>query len=364
MSRFVSYNLLSSALSRPASFPAANPRHLDSTFRFESICLKLKAILDDVDESTIFGLQEVSIKWVGPLRAFFEARAYSLVHTCYGNRFDGYMGVAIAYPTAQTQVTTLSIVCPPQKYGHAGFERWKHEQQVMEAVWYRKLARLGKESLPFRPFIDQLQAPPNPAPQTRITTRFNRAVFAHAKLPQLGDVAVCTYHMPCLFKYPEVMAVHALLFFHALHVYCVRRELDQYIVMMDGNFEPGSLPFNVLQGRCTAEELATIDEVSPGITTLSCTTRGGKHQTLFEFLSSLRHTYPATSITTHTHGHTGEFVGKIDYIWYKLSSGYLEPDTAVTPIQSTANQHSLLPNAAEPSDHYMLSAIFVPPKDV
>lgn len=361
MPRFITYNLLSSDLSQPKTFPAADPRYLDPTFRFESICLRFKHILGgDAEDPTIFGLQEVALKWVGPLRAFFSTYDYSLIHTCYGNRFDGYMGVAIAWPSGWARFNDNSLVCPPQTYGRPGFERWKHEQAEIEAVWYRKLARLGKESMPFRPLLDKFQASPAPAPQTLIAGKFNRAVFGYVAMPNMGKVAIGTYHMPCLFKYPHVMAVHALLFFHALHEYCTRHDLDQFVVMMDGNFEPRSLPYNALQGLCTAEELATIDEISPGVTTLCSTNRMGESRTTFEFLTGMRHTYPQTSVTTFTHGHAGAFMGKIDYIWFKLASGYLTPDTKIAPTESPAEQTCLLPNREEPSDHYLLSALFHP----
>jgi hypothetical protein len=46
----------------------------------------------------LFALQEVSMAWSGPLHCFFASRGYQFVVARYGKRFDGYMGVGLAYP--------------------------------------------------------------------------------------------------------------------------------------------------------------------------------------------------------------------------------------------------------------------------
>jgi hypothetical protein len=42
---------------------------------------------------------QVSTKWAGPLHAFLASHGYHMVTGLYGKAFNGYMGVAIAWPT-------------------------------------------------------------------------------------------------------------------------------------------------------------------------------------------------------------------------------------------------------------------------
>jgi hypothetical protein len=371
MMRFVSYNLLSSALSTPKSFPTTKAHLLDAQTRLEDICIKFKDIIanssdNGIETGTIFGLQEISLPWVGPLRSFFQQHGYEFVHSCYGSRFNGYMGVAIAFPMRahDLRISRLEMVCPPQQYGDVGFQRWKQGQKKSNTAWYRKLVNLGKNSLPFRPLIEHFQTPSPRPPQTMIACRFNRAIFGLLHHPDVGAVAFGTYHMPCMFRYPKVMAVHALLFFHALREYCHRCGVEDFVVMMDANFQPGSLPYRAIAGYLTQDELDAIDATNPGVTTLRIATDTvGRSQTLSDFLVDIQHVYPDNSITNYTHGFAGEFVGKIDYIWYKFepwssdATLEVEVDAVKAPTEYESNQSNFLPNASEPSDHYMLSGI-------
>lgn len=378
--RFISYNLLSSSLRTSNSFPETAKAHLDPFSRLDDILVKFRNILAESKitstgrSAVIFGLQEVSLKWEPRLRTFFDSHAYEFISSCYGNRFNGYMGVAIAFPRQTWDnaeehtvlwdgVDAIEIVCPPQEYGEAGFKQWKKAQKEADSVWYRRVARFGRESLPFRPLLDKLSPRPLRPPQTMIAHRFNRAIFGVMEHADLGPIAVGTYHMPCMFKYPEVMAVHALLFFHALHVFCVKNNLRSFVVMMDANFEPGSLPYRTIMNTITDEERAAIDAVNPGVTrlTVPAMLESGP-QSLSSFLKNLTHVYPDDSISNHTIGFAGSFTGKIDYIWYTPVSPstdgkvVVRPDTALAPLEKADAQPSYLPNAIEPSDHYMLAA--------
>jgi len=46
-------------------------------------------------------MQELSLEWTGKLHCFFASRNYYLITTQYGNKFNGYMGVGIAYPMSK-----------------------------------------------------------------------------------------------------------------------------------------------------------------------------------------------------------------------------------------------------------------------
>lgn len=57
--------------------------------------------------------QEVSRTWGGALVPFFEASGYACAGGPYGNPFNGYMGVAVAWPRATMAVQEVNHGRPP-----------------------------------------------------------------------------------------------------------------------------------------------------------------------------------------------------------------------------------------------------------
>ena len=122
--RIVSYNLLSSHLANPQSYPTYPPQHLDPNIRLQLILQKLQQEIippsskttttsstlsssssldhnplpNDEIRPTIFCLQEVSYDWAGSLHTFFANHHYHVVTGLYGRPFNGYMGILTAYP--------------------------------------------------------------------------------------------------------------------------------------------------------------------------------------------------------------------------------------------------------------------------
>lgn len=354
---FITYNLLSATLRTNKSFPECNPAWLDARGRFDDILTKLKSIIMTTDENTVFGLQEVSLCWVTPLTEFFNGQDYEFHATCYGSKFTGYMGVGLAYPRANRRMDKLNVMdieyaCPPQDLGERGFKRWKRAQKEANSKWYRASLQYVQKSLPFQPILQKFLAHGGRPLQTMITHRYNRAIFGTVTHPKFNTCcAVGVYHMPCMFRYPEVMAVHILLFFDSLRLYCEAHDLAYFIVLMDGNIQPGILPYRILGDRYDVEpeEMDAIDAVSPGIL---------EDDRITDFIGGMKHAYPTDSITNYTVAFTGnEFCGKIDYIWHKMPEGVtVDPATDIAPIETIDTQGDYLPNAQEPSDHYMLAA--------
>lgn len=352
--RFITYNVLSSSLRSPASFPECEAAHLDPATRLCDVLDKIQVVMGK-DLDVVFGLQEVSLAWVGEFRHFFEARDYTFAHSCYGTHFNGYMGVALAAPkTADLQ--RIESVVPPQ-LGAAGFRAWRAARDMEDARWYNKSARLLKDSLPFRPLLERL-VPPNPVdPATLIASRQNRAIFAtvectraHPTRPgkTLTDrVAVAVYHMPCLFRYPIVMAAHACLLNRSFHAYCTKVNIYDRVVLMDGNFQTGTAAYNLMRGVTSEAVRDALESVSPGIW----------DERVHRWMGGLRHIYPRTSPSCYTRGWTGDvFCGKIDYIWASPDlAGKMMPAESVAPVQYWNDQTKYLPNAEEPSDHYLLA---------
>ena len=93
--RVYTYNVLSSHLSEATHFRSCLPANLDPETRFSRCLTKLDK---ECSRGSVICLQEVSRTWEGRLHTFFDERKYSLVTGMYGRRFNGYMGVGIAYP--------------------------------------------------------------------------------------------------------------------------------------------------------------------------------------------------------------------------------------------------------------------------
>ncbi len=104
--KLASYNVLSSSLCEPSYFRTCNPLYLAPEARLESLKVKLSS---SVETRSIICLQEVSQKWTGDLHVYFSSRGYHLISAPYGNKFDGYMGVAIGVPLDTYEITNVDI---------------------------------------------------------------------------------------------------------------------------------------------------------------------------------------------------------------------------------------------------------------
>lgn len=100
--RIVSYNVLSSKLSRPSHFTHANPDHLTMEYRLPLILQRLEREMDrspigsenNADDEpterslppppTIFALQEICYPFTSELHAFFAQRGYQFITGLYG----------------------------------------------------------------------------------------------------------------------------------------------------------------------------------------------------------------------------------------------------------------------------------------
>ena len=106
LARVVSYNVLSSHLCGADHYIKCKPEDLDPPTRRK----RVEALLSDhMDKQAVICLQEVSVQWVGELTPFFERAGYTFVTGNYGNAFNGYMGVALAWPTARFTCEEMSI---------------------------------------------------------------------------------------------------------------------------------------------------------------------------------------------------------------------------------------------------------------
>jgi hypothetical protein len=121
--RVVSYNVLSSKLARPSHFTTTNPDYLEPSYRLPLILSKLENEMgrafggsspDSIEKQappppTIFCLQEIDYTFTSELHTFFANKGYAFVTGLYGKKFNGYMGVGIAYPLKEFETIKVDI---------------------------------------------------------------------------------------------------------------------------------------------------------------------------------------------------------------------------------------------------------------
>lgn len=100
------YNVLSSSLASPDYYTSCTPENLDQKTRYARLLTKLEG---QMSKDSIICLQEVSLLWAGQLHAYFNQRGYYLATALYGNRFNGYMGSAMAIPIHRYEITSCQI---------------------------------------------------------------------------------------------------------------------------------------------------------------------------------------------------------------------------------------------------------------
>ena len=109
--RVITYNVLSSHLQIHKDLRNVLEKALDPNGSYKKLIKRLEKEIaaNDAASSPIFCLQEVSRLWAGRLTAWFSSRGYSFVPSLYGREFNGYMGCAIAVPSASFEIMVAKL---------------------------------------------------------------------------------------------------------------------------------------------------------------------------------------------------------------------------------------------------------------
>lgn len=287
--RIVSYNVLSSKLSRPSHFTHTNPEYLSIEYRLPLILSKLQtemnrlevslSVGDDVDKimadallstvdnvkrkhknspgsgrgsdngamnnkppPTIFALQEICYPITSALHTFFAQHGYTFITGLYGKKFNGYMGVGVAYPTEYFETVEVDIC----RLSDERVDGWPREEEDVEdgvdttaggenggkkkrglVQHFRKVIK----QLVRNKFVKQLTSPfsnnnnnngdkeKTIDPWEMSENRFNVLVSVALRHRHNtnnnnnnesdGTFLISNYHMPCAFYAPPVMNIHA-----------------------------------------------------------------------------------------------------------------------------------------------------------
>lgn len=188
--------------------------NLQAQTRLSRICRKLKT---EMDKKSVIALQEVSLEWAGELHAFFASQQYYFVTGLYGRKFDGRMGVGIAFPMTEFTLAGSDIHCLSDN-DDVGLGK----RRFMATYW--------KEA----------------------ADRINQAVSVRLRHKGSGNsFVVSTYHMPCLFRMPKTMLIHSALLLR--HVQSLAQG-DPYAILGDFNSPPSSPIYRYV--TCGAEAVA------------------------------------------------------------------------------------------------------------
>jgi len=290
-------------------------------------------------------LQEVSSKWAGELTPYFEQHGYTVVTGLYGNRFNGYMGCALAWPRSKYQSERVDIVRGsdtkpwpklPSKTATGGWPRWRALKDLCTRMVLRR-----------EPPAQRVD------PWAEAARRQNILLSAQLRCKASGQsFCVSTYHMPCLFGSTEkvqVMVIHCALVAN----YAARfAEGLPHLLCGDFNFVPSSPPYQV----------ATQGALPDGDVHVPPTREHDKWEA--NVAAPLRSAYPLALGTepsftnfakTKWDAEGSAFMETLDYIFV---SGEWDV-RQVKPLPNKADLPDELksyPSRTEPSDHLMLWA--------
>jgi mRNA deadenylase 3'-5' endonuclease subunit Ccr4 len=237
--RVVSYNVLSSHLAQPSHFATYPPAHLDASSRLTAVFNKLEHEMKQ-EANTVLCLQEVSYDWAGSLHTFFASRGYHCVAGQYGKKFNGYMGVVLAWPVETLEAVHVDISrLADQREG--GWPA-RNEPSALERLWNSVNALVDSSrkfaGLPVEEVIDHWNMSER---------RFNVLVTAVLREKESGrQFCIGNYHMPCAYYAPMVMTIHADL--AARHVQKLAQEhgVVPHVLAGDFNIKPSESIYKLL----------------------------------------------------------------------------------------------------------------------
>jgi len=373
--RVVSYNVLSSHLGSPSYFTACQPCHLEASNRLPKIFSKLeKELASSSKTPVVFCLQEISQDWAGDFHKFFVNRGYHMVTGLYGKKFNGYMGVALAYPTNVYETVDVDI-CRLSDKRVEGWPRAPLEEDsglLQKANKLRKSVSANISHYLIGPAKKLLRgsADKKVIDHWKMSqNRFN--ILLSVGLRERCDPAsdsqsdekktfwISNYHMPCAFFAPMVMNIHSELAARHLQNLASKTtkhedgstEVEKqhpYILAGDFNILPESPHYRLLtEGKLDRSDVTypspkygmewDSDKISPFRSAYAVANDGIESD--FTNYAKVKDDEP--------------FIGTLDYI-------FLSPEWKVKGVKSLEHRSKIVnppfPNEEEPSDHYLIAA--------
>lgn len=244
--RVSTYNVLSSHLASPDYFRNCEPQYLDQVYRLSKVKEKLDM---ETSNKAVICLQEISTMWAGALHVYFASKGYSFTTALYGKKFNGYMGVGMAVPMDKYDIIDCDIQC-------IGDTKKVIRDPKPKGVnaWLKKGADILRKL--------KVMKRPEENPWQLAARRANQMICLKLRDKSSsgsgGDdsFVVGTYHMPCMFRTPQVMMIHCALSAQHIHkfasgapyVYCgdfnIKPDSPMYDMMTRGKISNPQVPEN------------------------------------------------------------------------------------------------------------------------
>ncbi|KAL7570373.1 hypothetical protein ACA910_017211 [Epithemia clementina (nom. ined.)] len=341
--RVLSYNVLSSHLATTSQYPTLNPDHLKAEHRLPVVLEKLEQEITAHKKNVVVCLQEVSLDWAGALHTFFANQGFHLVTGLYGKPFNGFMGVALAWPTSLFDVVDVDI----SRLSDTRQEGWPKEPEVdfIQSLWRGLNGAVAKSMKLIGLAKNENDDPPEHWSLSQ--SRLNFILTASLRDKESGKIfSVATYHMPCAYYCPMVMTIHAEL--SILHVLGIAKKHEAPCILAgDFNIKPSEPVYEFLTTRKMDKESPFYPTPLHGMTWEPTLPQGIRSA----YAEKLGH---EPDFTNYARTKEQEpFIETLDYI-------FLSPEWNVDSVLELPNRKDAsgpFPNldAKEPSDHIMIA---------
>jgi mRNA deadenylase 3'-5' endonuclease subunit Ccr4 len=241
--RVVSYNLLSSNLAAESHFVTCTKNQLASRLRGPRLLAKLDAEI--AAQPTLLCLQELSQTWGSDLHTHLANKGYHLVTAFYGQRHNGHMGVAIAFPTEHYELKSTVIRTIAETRDLYKAPEPTLVARVVAAValvfaWFASFVVARKHAA--RDPYEYAMARENVVVAVQLACKHSQKTFW-----------VATYHMPCAFMYPQMMTVHSSL---VLQFVAKQAGAQPFVLAGDFNWSPKHEQYQLYTAGTLAESSA------------------------------------------------------------------------------------------------------------
>lgn len=324
--RIISYNLLVPDLAEEHGyFYKCDPRYLHRNYRLPLIQNELYREMTH-HNNTIICLQELCRSTVPLLKQFFRQYNYILIHKLYGEKHNDYMGVGIAIPNSM-RPNSVRLIKVGDKI------RAMLNQKGADSWQLRNKFRGGQRGNSADSSSDSWDTAMH---------KSNILIFVQV---MIHGVPLCigTYHMPCLFKDPDVMLIHATAVKEIMFDLAKGHNM---VLAGDFNTKPTDGYYRAITERGYASRYL------PKSTKYKVVFRPNSDLVLRSAYVEGTGTEPRFTTFSSTPGQQ-DFCDTLDYIFFQ---GRLVVER-VLPLPNYLTSQSY-PDATHPSDHLMIAATF------
>ena len=318
-----SYNILSSKLCNSTTFapPNYDLEYLDSEYRYQKIWETLDPL---ISEHGIICLQEVDVDFANRFHLDFKARDYDFIYHPYGNKLNGYMGVALA-------ISNKFEVKRIDRFRLVDGKNWPNiEDKSSYSSSFLKYVSMGWLDYTEREYTEWKKA----------SGRNNFMITAEIEY-EGKSVFISTVHLPCDFKNQFAMMTYAALAKEHLQDLAGK---SPYVLAGDFNIRKESQAYRVITGdfetRLIEENFPQEDHWRPKV--------GQTMESAIKKVFGIEPAYTNYAINGHFKM-TEAFKETIDYIFVSreinVVNGFMNCDFRDTKPY---------PNKVEPSDHVMI----------